>query len=499
MINIRFNPIIKMGFIGSWLVSLTSCDLSKTNVNPNASSDVSLSAVLTGAEVSLGFTTGINAGLLTNIYTQQASGANGDAAPFDNYTTSPGYFNTTWLTYYTNLLTNLKIIQQTATTQQLPYYSGIARVLTAFSYGTLTDIFGNIPFKEALYGNGITNPVYDNQEDIYPALQSQLDSAIAELSQPVSANLGAVPSGDDVIFKGVVSGWIATAYTLKARYAIHLSKVNATDAAQKVLSYLYNGTTWRGIQNNGTDAQVVFGSSTTNANPFYQQNTNRPGWVGLGASFVNLLNGNKVTDASTTAEGTYVDPRRAYFATNYPTGSTTYQGSVAGIPGAYSRIGSFYGVATAPVILVSYSEAKFLEAEARIILNAADPKAQTALEAAIRASFSKVISNSSDPYATAQKQTDYITARATLTGTFSKDLETIITQKYIALFLQSEVWNDYRRTGYPAIPLAQNATHSANPNGQIPRRIPYPQNETSLNKNTPAGSTYQSPRLWWDK
>ncbi|MCS3795481.1 SusD/RagB family nutrient-binding outer membrane lipoprotein [Niastella sp. OAS944] len=499
MMNIRFNHLVKIGFIGSWLVSITSCNLSKTNINPNASSDVSLSAVLTGAEVSLGFTTGINAGLLTNIYTQQASGANGDAAPFDNYTTSPGYFNTTWLTYYTNVLTNLKIIQQTASTQQLPYYSGIARVLTAFSYGTLTDIFGNVPFKEALYGNGITNPVYDNQEDIYPALQSQLDSAITELSQPVSANLGATPSGDDVIFKGVISSWIATAYTLKARYAIHLSKVNATDAAQKVLSYLYNGSTWRGIQSNITDAQVVFGSSTTNANPFYQQNTNRPGWIGLGASFVNLLNGNKVTDANTKAEGTYVDPRRAYFATNYPTGSTTYQGSVAGVPGAYSRIGSFYGVATAPVILVSYSEAKFLEAEARILLNAADPKAQTALEAAVRASFSKVISNSSDPYATPQKQTDYIAAKATLTGTAANDIETIITQKYIALFLQPEVWNDYRRTGYPAIPLAQNATHSANPNGQIPRRIPYPQNETSLNKNTPAGSTYQSPRLWWDR
>ena len=499
MIKVRFNHIARIGFIGGWITALTSCNLEKTNINPNASSDVSLSAVLTGAEVSLGFTTGINAGLIANIYTQQAAGANGDAAPFDNYTTSPGYFNTTWVSYYTSVLTNLKIIQQTATTQQLPYYSGIARVLTAFSYGTLTDIFGDIPYTESLFGNGITNPVYDKQEDIYKGIQLQLDSAITELSQPVSANIGAVPSTDDVIFKGVIANWIATAYTLKARYAIHGSKFNATDAAQKVLSYLYNGTTWRGIQNINTDAQVVFGSATTNANPFYQQNTNRPGWVGLGASFVNLLNGNKVTDANTTAEGTYVDPRRAYFATNYPAGSSTYQGSVAGIPGAYSRIGSYYGTATSPVILISYSEAKFLEAEARIILNASDAKAQSALESAVRSSFTKVISNSSDPYATAQKQTDYITAKATLTGTFAKDLETIITQKYIALFLQPEVWSDYRRTGYPAIPLAQNATHSANPNGLIPRRIPYPQNETSLNKNTPAGSNYQSPRLWWDK
>jgi hypothetical protein len=498
MIN-HFKHIVRLVFIGGWLTSQTSCDLQKTNVNPNASSDVSLSAVLTGAEVSLGFNTGINAGLIVNIYTQQASGANGDAAPFDNYTTSPGYFNTTWLSYYTNVLTNLKIIQQTATTQQLPYYSGIARVLTTFSYGTLTDIFGDIPYKESLYGNGITSPVYDSQEEIYKALQWQLDTAITELSQPVSANLGAIPSTDDVIFKGVITNWIATAYTLKARYAIHGSKLNATDAAQKVLSYLYNGNTWRGIQNINSDAQVTFGASTTNANPFYQQNTNRPGWIGLGASFVNLLNGNKVTDANTKTEGTNVDPRRAYFATNYPTGSSTYQGSVAGIPGAYSRIGSYYGTATSPIILVSYSEAKFLEAEARIILNASDAKAQTALESAVRASFTKVISNSNDPYATAQKQTDYIAAKVTLTGKFSTDLETIITQKYIALFLQPEVWSDYRRTGYPAIPLAQNATHSANPNGLIPRRIPYPQNETSLNKYTPAGSNYQSPRLWWDK
>ncbi len=32
-------------------------------------------------------------------------------------------------------------------------------------------------------------------------------------------------------------------------------------------------------------------------------------------------------------KGTNVDPRRAYFATNYPANSTTYQGSVAGVPG----------------------------------------------------------------------------------------------------------------------------------------------------------------------
>lgn len=479
--------------------AISSCDLTKTNVNPNASSDVSVSAVLTGAQVSQAFSLGVDDGLITNIYIQQVAGSNGDAASFDNYSTAASYFNATWGNLYVGVLDEYKIVQQTATAQSLPYYRGIARILSAYGYATLTDIFGNIPYTQSLYGNDVTNPTYDSQESIYTALQTQLDSAITDLSQPGSANLGAVPSSDDVIFSGNISKWLATAWTLKARYALHQSKLNPTTAAQQVLSYLYNGTTWRGIASYSNDAQVTFGSSATNANPYYQQNSYRPGWIGLGKSFVNLLNGNKTTDANTTAEGTYVDPRRAYFATQYPTGSGKYQGSNPGVSGAFSVIGSYYGSATSPVVFTSYSEAKFLEAEARIILNPSDPLAQTALQAAVQASFSKVISSTTDAYATAQKQADYIAARATLTGNYATDLETIITQKYIALFLQPEVWTDYRRTGYPALPLAVNGTNSANPEGKIPRRIPYPQNEQSLNKNTPAGSGYQTPRLWWDQ
>ncbi len=479
--------------------SFTACDLQKENINPNASSEISLSAVLTGAEVSLGFNVGVNGGLITNIYIQQVSGANGDAASFDNYSTNPSYFNTTWAGFYTGVLDELNIVQNTATERQQPYYAGIARLLKVYTYSTVTDIFGDIPYTEALQGNGIVNPAYDKQDGIYDDLQLQIDQAITDLQKLPADNLGATPAGDDVIYGGNTAKWIAAAYTLKARLALHLSKLDANSAAQKALDYLYDGTTYRGIQNNANDAQVVFGSSATNANPYYQQNTTRPGWIGLGASFVNLLNGNEVTDPNTQPEGAYVDPRRSLFATPYPVGSTTYKGSAPGVSGAFSLIGSYYGTATSPVILLSYAEAKFIEAEARLILNTSDPLVQTALQDAVKASFSKVITTATDPYATAQKQADYISAKATTTGNFYNDLKTIITQKYIALFLQPEVWSDYRRTGYPAIPLAQNATSSANPDGLIPRRIPYPQNEQSLNKNAPAGSTYQLPRLWWDK
>ncbi|SEW55208.1 SusD/RagB family nutrient-binding outer membrane lipoprotein [Chitinophaga arvensicola] len=486
-------------FVAFMLVIPASCSLQDTNVNPNASTEVSVSAVLTGAEVALGFNLGVNAGLIANIYIQQASGANGDAASFDNYASSIQYFDQTWRGFYGDVLDELKIVKTAAAQKKLPYYSGIARVLSVYTYGTLTDLFGDIPYRESLYGNNITNPAYDKQEDIYKSLQEQLDSALIELSLPANSNQGALPATDDVIYGGNTERWKSLAYTLKARYAIHLTKIKGTEAAQQVLAALYDGTRYRGIADNSADALVVFGSSATNANPFYQQNTNRPGWIGLGASFVNLLNGNEVTDVPTKPEGLLVDPRRAYFATPSPVGSNTYRGSAPGVPGAFSVIGSYYGTATSPVVISSFAEAKFLEAEARWRINPADPLVKTSFEAAIRASFQRVVSNNADPYATPEKQLAYITAKTTLSGVATSDLSTIITQKYIALFLQPEAWADYRRTGYPALPLAKNATSVANPNGQIPRRIPYPQNEQALNKNTPAGSGYQTPALWWDK
>ncbi|MDO1450179.1 SusD/RagB family nutrient-binding outer membrane lipoprotein [Rhodocytophaga aerolata] len=500
--NKKFLPLRKLYILPLTLfvLLLSSCDLQEANVNPNVPAEAPLSVVLTGAQGTLAYNLGLDAGLLSATVMQQAAGSNGDATANDNYTAIPGRFNGIWVNFYSNVLKELSIIIDKGQTTNAPYYTGIARVLTAFTYGTLTDTFGDIPFSSALQGRENTAPTYDSQQQVYEGIQTLLDQAIADLNQPATSFTTAPPGADDLVFKGNVQNWLAVAWTLKARYALHLSKLDATTAATQALAYLYEGGPdgkYRGITTNAGDAQVVFGAAQTNANPFYQQNTSRPGWVGLGASFVNLLNGNEVTAPSTQESAAVVDPRRAYFATPYQPGK--YRGGVAGIPGAFSLIGPYYGSTTSPVAFITYAEAKLIEAEARLILNASDPKAQTALTEAVTASFNKVVSNAADPDAIAEKRAAYLAAKATLTGEFAIDLKTIITQKYIALFLQPEPWVDYRRTGYPELPLAVNATHSLNPGGQIARRFPYPQDEQSLNKQLPGPSNYQEPRLWWDK
>lgn len=483
--------------IFAWIMA--ACNISGANVNPNASPEAPAGALLSGAEATLAFSLGVDAGLITGIFMQQLNGANGDATSMDNYTSGPARYNAVWTSFYFTALTNLRLLQQQALRDQQPYYSGISRILQTYAYSTLTTLFGDIPYSNSLQQRDNLTPVYEPQTAIYPALQLQLDTAIQELSRTADDNKGPVPAADDLIYNGDVRKWTAAAWTLKARLAIHLSKKEGSASARRVLAYLYNNGVYRGIPEARQDAVVNFGTAATNANPFYQQNVTRPGWIGLGAAFVNLLNGNEVKDPAGKVPAATADPRRAFFATPFPAASGQYRGGVAGVPGAYSLIGSHYGTPVSPVVLISFTEAKLLEAEARIRLNPQDPLAQHALQDAVKASFGKVILNNGDPFSTPEKQAAYITAKATLKGNFTADLTTIITQKYIALFLQPEVWTDYRRTGFPDIPPAQNATHGLNPNGNIPRRFPYPQNEQSLNRNTPSPSGYQSPRLWWDQ
>ena len=467
-----------------------SCKITDVNVNPNASNTAPNSVLLTGAEAALGFAFGADVNSTTSIIAQQFAGSNGDASQTQNYAANASGYDQLWNDVNTSGLKNLAIIIKNAEGGS-PYYAGISRILLAQGVGSLTDLFGDIPYSQAYKGETIQNPKYDSQESIYADLQLQLDKAIAELSQPVSANTGAVPATDDLIFAGNTSKWIATAWTLKARFAIHLTKINATEAATKALEY-----SAKGISANSGDFQLNFGSSPANSNPYYQFQNNRVGWVSTGGPLVNLLNGNDIADNNLKAATAPIDPRRAYYAAPTTTGGSTFIGFQLGSnsPTGISYFGPYLKTPTAPVLFATYAENKFIEAEARLILNTNDVGIKTALEAGINASFDKTITSASDTNATPAKRSAYIAQKATLTGNFDTDLEKIITQKYIALYTLGEVWVDYRRTGYPKLPTVQGTTG-------IPRRLPYPANENLLNTaNIPdRASTYYTPRLWWDK
>jgi hypothetical protein len=159
-----------------------------------------------------------------------------------------------------------------------------------------------------------------------------------------------------------------------------------------------------------------------------------------------------------------------------------------------SNPNSFHVQVNSPVILVSFAETKFIEAEAlqRAGMSA---DAATAYRDGVRASITKV------GLTAAQADTYLAQESVSLANVSSAEaLNRIAIQKFIALFPTGEGYNEWRRTGQPA--LTPNAGQPA-----IPRRFPYPQEERFFNDaNRQAAMTRQGVRdagdlltpVWWD-
>ena len=88
-----------------------------------------------------------------------------------------------------------------------------------------------------------------------------------------------------------------------------------------------------------------------------------------------------------------------------------------------------------------------------------------------------------------------------------EQLEQIITQKWIALWPDSEeAYAERRRTGYPKLYDRVNSLNADIPTDEIPRRMPYTDTEYSNNtvateaavSNLLGGPDLGNTKLWWD-
>lgn len=427
----------------------TSCKkFLDVNQNPNSPSNVSPDVILTASEVQLGYTVGgADVSLITGIFTQQITGSDRQFVPYGNYVFTADNYTNVWANMYQTML-NLKQLKDMADKNGQKYYSGISGVLLAYSLGVTTDLWGDVPFSDAFQGESLKfKPKYDSQQTLYTTIDGLLTEAITNLNTP-SANAGLRPGNDDVIYNGVPGKWIKFANSLKLKFLLHQSKVDNT-VASKIIAGL--GAAGGILTSNSDNAAVNFLQDEARANPLYQFFTQRDGYATLestGSDMLSALN----------------DPRAGqYIGSNF-------------------NIGSYLGTQSSPVNLMTATEVKFIEAEARAIVN--DPGTEAAYNAAIDLSFDQLGLTGSATYR-AQPAVAYSTAAGTA-------VQKVINQKYLALYLQGEVYTDWRRTGFPV--LTPNS--STRP---IPRRYLYPQTELSFNSaNVPTGITQDTP-VWWDK
>lgn len=445
------------------LSAITSCEFGDTNVDPAVPTDVAMSALLPSGEAALSWAIGGEMVRMSGLLTQQFEGINAQQLDNYKYLIRDADMDGVWQRMYHNSLNTINVIIEKAQEENAPHYEGVAKVLMAVGIGNLTDAFGDIPYTDAFEADEDNfTPTYDTQEELYSTIiPGLLDDAIAKLSAAESA--GGSPAGDDLIFKGNLDLWITAAHSLKMRYTFQKAKKDA-GAYEEALAMLPNA-----ISSNEEDFEMNFGSGANETNPQFQFSQSRAGNIKMGEYFINAFSPNDIRDSL------LVDDL-------FESGNTDKNPD-----GYYTR-------SVSPVVLMSYVEVKFIEAESHLMKAASDETAaKAALDEAVNASFQKIMGISTP--AAYQADLDARWAAA------ADKLEVLIDEKYIAMYSQSIiVWNDYRRTGYPVLDFVEGGTNAFNANGEIPRRLPYPQEERLLNlSNLPIKTPNLQTPVWWDE
>ncbi len=433
-------------------LSFNSCNWIDPELNndPDAVKEVPLKLLLPSVELGMSYILGgQDVAGYTSMWIQHSVGVARQSQIINNYNITEADINNLWGSLYDGFMMDCNILINNAG-DDAPHYKGIGQVLMAILLGNTTDLFGDIPYSEAFAGaEGNLTPVYDSQESIYQAIQSLLDAAITNLS---STN-NVIPVEGDYFYGGNPDKWIKAAYTLKARYALHLSEVNEATAISQVKNIVDNDL---GMINNGDDLAFYFGENTTENNPVYQFSDQR-----------GDIRNNPVLFGTMAADN---DPRVYVYEANP---EDVYYG------------GLVYGQRASRVEIITAAELHFMAAEV-YKREGNDPKATAHLIAAVTVNTDKYRGYSDDYDAEIDT---WLADKVTQWQTTPPTMEEIMTQKWIALYLQPEAWVDYRRTGFPVLTPVTGSN--------IPSRYLYPTDERLYNPNTPQTTIWQP--VWWDQ
>jgi hypothetical protein len=432
-------------------------------ISPNSPTTATPQSLLAAIEVSTFNILETVPAKMSSIFIQYNAGIDNQALQMENYDITESAVDNTWSTLYQTMF-NCKILSDDYGTNS-PYYSGISKILMVMNLGVATDMWGDVPFSEALKGaatGGNFTAKYDSQKQVLESMQRILDEAIVELSKSKGDNVFLPDGKSDFIFKGDPAKWIKTAYTLKARYYLRLSKKGFDPAT--LLSYAS-----KGIQSNADNCYAIHGSSGTEFNQWADFLNNRPGYIAASQVLIDSM-------------GNMLDPRTPqYFDTTLFSGkavgsplggsnkNASYWGPYLGgvTPGSKDAQGNFDVNTAKNIPLVTYAETKFIEAEGKIYLN--DASAFTTLNEAIQNSVLEVTQGGDDG-----------TSIATYTAS-NTNLRTVMLEKWKAMFAQPiEAFSDYRRTGFPKLTPNPNAVLP-----YIPKRLPTAITERTLNPNAP--------------
>lgn len=171
------------------LFMISSCSLFDLDVNtdPNNPSQAAPNLLLANIEIDLMTNLAANEGDASTYMGLMGTQA---LSRYDLANTS---YIGLWNAMYTGPLKDVEGL--IAASQSNPHYLGIAQVLKSIAYSTMVDLWGDVPFNEAAKGDAetkILNANFDDDAAIYNSCLTLLDDALANFAKPSAGTV----SGD---------------------------------------------------------------------------------------------------------------------------------------------------------------------------------------------------------------------------------------------------------------------------------------------------------------
>ena len=414
-----------------------------------------------------------------------------------------------WPNLYNSVraLKNMRIAALNAKDER---YQAIADIWECFTFAIITNMYGDVPYFDAISDDPPLQSKYDKQSEIYPALLEKLKAAGESLNyQDVP-----VDPASDLVFGGDVLKWKKLSNMLRIRLAMYMS-LAAPDEARAIISEITGNPDTYPLMESNFDNALFHTDEVERLSVFYTISKSKIEEAPFSNVFIERLISLKDPRLPVLArpvKKVHANPETNVLPSN--PGTSKYAGQLYGITtdnahaaqwnggfpyasalGEYFRKEDANGIpllesASTPYFLALHAEQEFLLAEAveRGIISG-DAKGH--YENAVRAAFEfYVVDFSSSKYSDAfgdqgVSSVDEYLNQPSVTYNGGRDKLTLIAeQKWIAtLMLGLEPYFDHRRTMLPQL-RASSGAENFGPNGsgsKFPSRAAYSDAEVSNN------------------
>ena len=467
------------------------------------------------------------------LFASTTSGAANYYTNMDKYAPSgntSNYAERSWSTNFRSAGLANEIIKNLSSDPDKVNVVSAATVMKVLSLHYVTDLYGDIPYSQALQGaEGVTQPVYDNQQAVYTAMFTELDAALSKFDATK-----AKPTADLFPYAGDVAKWKKFGYSLMLRMAMRLTKADAA-LAKTWAEKAFAGGTFAGVADDAfIKGDNANGYSNANARAlitaadYYQVR-----WSKTLIDFLKAKNDPRVSAiAEVPQAGLAANQNNALAGDNtfanqlgLPNGWDLNGGATdisnsPGYPGGtgagadltpigkYSRPRtSVYTDFNAPIFIITYAETELLLAEAAARGWSVGASAATHYANGLSAALQSLTWLSANAVISPATANAFAAANPLDVSSTAASLK-MINEQYWAttgvLMNYVEAWNNWKRSGYPVLTPVNYVGNFSN--GNIPRRQPYPSSEAANNGANYAaavaglagGDKWES-KIWWDK